>query len=81
MSFAPEIIAAQIQKEVPSFKMEFQIDPLRQAIADSWPNSMDDSAAREDWNWKPDYNLESMTKDMIDKLSLKLLGKPHQKTK
>jgi len=48
MSFSPEIIAAQIQKEIPSFKMEFKIDPLRQAIADSWPNSMDDSAARQD---------------------------------
>jgi nucleoside-diphosphate-sugar epimerase len=77
MSFAPEIIAAQIQKEIPSFKMEFQVDPLRQAIADSWPNSMDDSAARQDWNWKPEYDLQSMTKDMIDKLSLKLLGKRH----
>ena len=75
MSLAPEIISAQIQKEIPSFKMDYEIDPLRQAIADSWPNSMDDSAARQDWNWKPDYNLESMTKDMIDKLSLKLLGR------
>jgi nucleoside-diphosphate-sugar epimerase len=59
--------------------MEFKIDPLRQAIADSWPNSMDDSAARQDWNWKPDYDLESMTKEMIDKLSLKLLGKQHER--
>lgn len=81
MSFSPEIIAAQIQKEIPSFKMEFKIDPLRQAIADSWPNSMDDSSARQDWNWKPDYDLESMTKDMIDKLSLKLLGKQHERIK
>ena len=75
MTLAPEVIGAQIQKEIPSFKMDYRIDPLRQAIANSWPNSMDDSAAREDWNWKPDYNLESMTKDMIDKLSLKLLRK------
>ena len=79
MSFAPEIIGAQIQKEIPSFKMDYQIDPLRQAIADSWPNSMDDSAARQDWNWKPDYDLESMTKDMINKLSLKLRGKQHER--
>jgi nucleoside-diphosphate-sugar epimerase len=79
MSFAPEIIAAQIQKQIPTFKMDFQIDPLRQAIADSWPNSMDDSAAREDWDWRPDYDLVSMTEDMIEKLSLKLLGKQHER--
>ena len=48
------------------------MDSLKQAIADSWPNSIDDSAAREQWGWQPEYNLESMTKDMIEKLSEKL---------
>lgn len=81
MSFAPEIIAAQIQQEFPTFKIEYQIDPLRQAIADAWPNSMDDSAARQDWNWRPEYDLQSMTKDMIENLSLKLLGKQPAKLK
>ena len=52
--------------------MNYNIDPMRQAIADSWPNRLDDSAAREDWGWSPDYNLEAMTKDMIEKLKVKL---------
>ncbi|MBE9546541.1 MAG: L-threonine 3-dehydrogenase [Proteobacteria bacterium] len=71
MSFAPEHIAAEIKKIIPEFTMDFKIDPLRQAIADSWPNNMDDSAAREEWGWQPEYDLESMTKDMIEKLSQK----------
>ena len=74
MSFAPEDIAAEIKKIIPEFTIDFKIDPLRQAIADSWPNNMDDSAAREEWGWQPEYDLESMTKDMIEKLSLKLKG-------
>jgi hypothetical protein len=52
------------------------MDPLRQAIADSWPNSLDDSAAREEWGWKSEYDLESMTQDMIEnikKLDCKIL--------
>lgn len=69
MSFAPEDIAAAIKKIIPEFTMDYKIDPLRQSIADSWPNNMDDSAAREEWGWQPEYNLESMTKDMIEKLS------------
>jgi len=77
MSLAPEMIGAQIRKEIPSFTMDYQIDPLKQAIADSWPNSMDDSAARQDWGWKPDYNLKSMTKDMIEKLLRKLKMNRH----
>ena len=72
MSFAPEHIAAEIKKTIPEFTMDFKIDPLRQAIADSWPNNMDDSAAREEWGWRPEYDLESMTKDMIEKLSQKI---------
>ena len=53
-------------------EFDFKIDPLRQAIADSWPNNMDDSAARQEWGWEPEYNLESMTRDMIERLSQKL---------
>lgn len=49
--------------------MEYKVDPLRQAIADSWPNSLDDTCAREEWGWKPEYDLDSMTKDMLAKLT------------
>jgi len=73
MSFAPEDIFKEIKKFIPEFTMNYKVDPIRQAIADSWPNSMDDSAAREEWGWKPQYNLASMTKDMIEVLSKKLI--------
>lgn len=68
MSFEPETIYQNIRKYVPGFEMEYQVDPLRQAIADSWPNSLDDTCAREEWDWKPEYDLEAMTKDMLAKL-------------
>lgn len=68
MSFDPEIIASNIRKYIPGFKMEYEVDPLRQAIADSWPNSLDDTCARQEWGWKPEYGLDSMTRDMIEKL-------------
>jgi nucleoside-diphosphate-sugar epimerase len=72
MSFAPEDIANEIKRYISDFVVEYEIDPVRQAIADSWPNKMDDSAAREEWGWKPSYDLASMTKDMLEKLSKKL---------
>lgn len=72
MSFAPENIYEAILKEIPSFEMEYAPDPLKQSIADSWPDSMDDSCARAEWDWKPEYDLESMTRDMISKLKVKL---------
>ena len=72
MSFDPEMIAAEIKKHIPEFHMEYQIDSVKQAIADSWPNKMDDSAAREEWGWKPEYDLSSMTEDMLRVLSTKL---------
>ena len=72
MSFAPENIANEIKRYISDFVIEYNIDPVRQAIADSWPNKMDDSTAREEWGWKPSYNLASMTKDMLEKLSKKL---------
>jgi len=74
MSFAPEHLYAEIKKIIPEFTMDYKVDPVRQAIAESWPNYMDDSVAREEWGWKPDYDLSAMTKDMLEKLSRKLLG-------
>jgi len=71
-SFTPEELAQDIKKYIPDFEMKYDIDPMRQAIADSWPNHLDDSAAREDWGWSPDYHLKAMTKDMIEKLKVKL---------
>lgn len=71
MSFDPEIIYNSIKKHKPDFKMHYNVDPLRQSIADSWPNSLDDSCAREEWGWKPEYDMESMTKDMLVKLKEK----------
>ena len=72
MSIAPEELAKQIQKHIPDFTMRYQIDPARQAIANSWPRHMDDQAARDEWGWQPQYDLAAMTKDMIDHLTRKL---------
>jgi nucleoside-diphosphate-sugar epimerase len=71
MSFAPEEIAAEIKKHIPEFEMSYEPD-FRQAIAESWPASLDDSVARDEWGWTPDYDLAAMTKDMLEKLSKKL---------
>ena len=72
MSFAPEDIAAEVTKLIPDFTMDYDVDALRQGIADSWPNSMDDSAAKEEWGWQPDYDLPRMCGDMVEKLTPKL---------
>ena len=72
MSFDPEIISAKIKEYVPDFKMVYDVDPLRQAIAESWPNSLDDSCARAEWDWQPRYDLDTMTRDMLEKLRIKL---------
>lgn len=72
MSFDPETIYQAIKKHVPQFEMVYEIDPLKQRIADSWPDSLDDTCAREEWGWKPAYDLESMTVDMLEKLREKL---------
>ncbi len=72
MSFDPEIIAAAIRKHIPEFTIDYDVDPVKKAIAETWPNSMDDSAAREEWGWEPEYDLEAMTTDMIEVLSSKL---------
>lgn len=71
MSFTPYDLYLEIKKHIPEFEITFNPD-YRQAIADSWPLSIDDSAARREWNWSPEYNLETMTKDMLEKLSARL---------
>ena len=68
MSFTPAMLAAEIRKHIPAFTIEYKPD-FRQAIADSWPMSIDDSSSREEWGWKPDYDLAAMTRDMLDVLS------------
>ncbi len=70
MTFDAQTLAKEIQKHLPNFIIEYNPD-YRQAIADSWPASIDDSAAREEWNWKPNYDLGAMTKDMLEKLTKK----------
>ena len=71
MSFTPEELAAEIRRHVPSFTIDYEVDPLKQAIADSWPDSMDDSAARAEWDWQPRYDLAAMTAEMIGTLRRK----------
>ena len=68
MSFEPNTIYQNIRKYLPEFEMQYQVDPLRQAIAESWPNSLDDTCARVEWGWKPEYDLDAMTQDMLAKL-------------
>lgn len=78
MSFDPEGVLAAIRKYIPEAKMRYEVDPVRQAIADSWPNKMDDSCARSEWDWKPSYDLDGMTRDMILHLREKLLQRNAQ---
>ena len=73
MSFDPDMIYHSIKKHCPSFEMVYDIDPLKQSIAESWPDMMDDSCARREWGWRNKYNLPAMTKDMLEKLSARLL--------
>jgi nucleoside-diphosphate-sugar epimerase len=76
MSCDPEMLSAQIGMYAPDFRMEYRINPVIQEIADSWPNSLDDTCAREEWGWNPEYDLDAMTKDMLKKLKLKLNSMP-----
>ncbi|MCD4730013.1 MAG: L-threonine 3-dehydrogenase, partial [Bacteroidales bacterium] len=72
MSFDPEILAAEIKKHMPDFEMTYDVDPMKEAIAATWPNNMDDSAARAEWGWDPKYILPEMVADMMEKISAKL---------
>lgn len=72
MSFTPEILAREIQKHMPDFKITYDVDPVKEEISRSWPNYLDDSCARQEWGWAPEWNLERMVKDMLEEISLKL---------
>jgi nucleoside-diphosphate-sugar epimerase len=72
MSFDPEGIAASIRKEIPVFELSYDVDPVRQAIADSWPDSLDCSSAREEWGFAPKFDLDAMTRDMLVRIRRKL---------
>ena len=72
MSFEPEEIAASIRKFIPTFEIDYNVDPVRQAIADSWPNSLDCTAAKQEWDFSPKYDLEKMTEDMLNRLKAKM---------
>ncbi|TCO78709.1 L-threonine 3-dehydrogenase [Marinisporobacter balticus] len=71
MSFDPEEIAAEIKKHIKDFKMNYDVDPIRQGIANSWPNSIDPTAAIEEWGFRAEYDLAKMTVDMLEKLKEK----------
>ena len=72
MNFTPQELGEAIQKHLPSFTLDYDVDPVRQAIADSWPDSLDDSAAREEWGWNPDYDLDALVEDMLENLRTKV---------
>jgi nucleoside-diphosphate-sugar epimerase len=74
MSISPEDLAAEIRKHIPGFVIDYQVDPVRQSIADSWPRSLDDSAARTDWGFAPRFDLASMTADMLARLGETVTG-------
>lgn len=72
MSFCPKDLVEEIKNWIPDFTIDYEVDPLKQSIADSWPDSMDDSAARNEWDWSPEYDLAKMTEDMIKQLKEKI---------
>ncbi|MEJ2337777.1 MAG: L-threonine 3-dehydrogenase [Gemmatimonadales bacterium] len=72
MNFTPAEAADAIRRHLPEFRIEYKVDPVRQRIADSWPESISDDAAREEWGWTPDYDLESMAEEMLRSLRRKL---------
>jgi len=72
MSFTPHELAMAIRKRLPDFRIEYDVDPLRQGIADSWPDRLDDTIARKEWGWLPKYGIGELVDDMIENLSIKL---------
>jgi nucleoside-diphosphate-sugar epimerase len=66
MQLTPEDLGAEIRTHLPEFRLTYEVDPVRQSIADSWPDRLDDSAAREEWGWKPEFDLRTMTRDMLE---------------
>ena len=72
LSFGPETVYQAIKKYKPDFEMVYDVDPLKQSIAESWPDRLDDTCAREEWDWCPRYALDAMTRDMLEKLAIKL---------
>lgn len=72
MSFTPAELAEALRHHIPGFIIDYQVDPVRQSIADSWPRSLDDEAARRDWGWSPRFDLAAMTADMLSQLRAKL---------
>ena len=72
MNFTPDELAAAIRTHIPDFVIDYEVDPVRQVIADSWPRSIDDSAARNEWGWSPGYDITAMTADMLEKLRARL---------
>ncbi len=71
MSFDPEQLAASIRKVMPSFELSYDVDPVRQGIAESWPNSLDCTAAKKEWGFAPEYDLDGMTEDMLERVKEK----------
>jgi nucleoside-diphosphate-sugar epimerase len=74
MQLAPEGLAAEIRKHIPDFEIDYDVDPVREGIAESWPRRIDDTAAREEWDWRPEYDVGTTTKDMIEQLRAKPSG-------
>lgn len=72
MSFTPSELANSIKQINPSFEVSYKVDPTRQAIADSWPSSLDDAVARSEWGWNPDFDMVSLVEDMYSNLETKL---------
>jgi nucleoside-diphosphate-sugar epimerase len=72
MQLTPALLSQLIRKHIPDFEIDYAVDPVRQRIADSWPDRLDDSAAREEWGWQPEFGAEAMVEDMLAKLALRL---------
>jgi nucleoside-diphosphate-sugar epimerase len=72
MQVTPATLADAIRKHIPDFTITYDVEPMRQRIADSWPQRLDDSAARAEWNWKPEYDMNAMVEEMLTKLGEKL---------